>query len=100
MSNNDVLPQCITEIKNLRARNVNKVIIGNLNIDSLSNKFDQLIEIVLKYVDVVVTMEIKLDDTFLTSQFLVTGFSVPYRLDQNINGGGIMIFICDDLYSR
>ena len=26
------------------------------------------------------------------SQFLVTGFSVPYRLDRNRNGGGIMIF--------
>ena len=30
---------CITEIKNLRLRNVNKVIIGNLNISSLPNKF-------------------------------------------------------------
>ena len=100
MSNNDAFPQCITEIKNLRLRNVNKVIIGNLNIISLPNKFDRLREIVLKCVDVLVITETKLDDTFLTSQFLVTGFSVPYRLDQNINGGGIMIFICDDLYSR
>ena len=100
MSNNDVFPQCITEIKNLRLRNVNKVIIGNLNINSLPNKFDQLREIVLKYVDVLVIMETKLDDTFLTSQFLVTGFSVPYRFDRNRNGGGIMIFIRDDIPSR
>ena len=33
-------------------------------------------------------------------QFLVTGFSVPYRLDRNINGGGIIIFIRDDILSR
>ena len=76
------------------------VIIGNLNINSLPNKFDQLREIVLKYVDVLVVTDTKLDDTFLTSQFLVTGFSVPYRLDRNRNGGGIMIFIRDDIPSR
>ena len=45
MSNNDVFPQCILEIKNLRLRNVKKVIISNLNVNSLPNKFDQLIEI-------------------------------------------------------
>ena len=54
----------------------------------------------LKYVDVLVITETKLDDTFLTSQFLVTGFSVPYRLDRNRTGGGIMIFIHDDIPSR
>ena len=79
MSINYVFPHCITEIKNLRLRNVNKVIIGNLNINSLPNKFDQLREIVLKYVDVLVITETKFNDTFLTSQFLVTGFSMPYR---------------------
>ena len=100
MSINDVFPHCITEIKDLRHRNVNKVIIGNLNINSLPNKFDQLGEIVLKYVDVLVITETNLDDTFLTSQFLVTGFSVPYRLDRNRNGGRIMIFIRDDIPSR
>ena len=74
---NDVFPHCITEIKNLRLRNVNKVIIGNLNINPLPNKFDQLRETVLKYVDVLVITETKLDDTFLTPQFLVAEFSVP-----------------------
>ena len=79
MSINDVLQHCITEIKNLRLRNINKVIFANLNINSLPNKFDQLREIVLIYADVLVVTEAKLDDTFLTSQYLVTGFSVPYR---------------------
>ena len=34
------------------------------------------------------------------SHFLATGFSVPYRLDRNRNGGGIMIFIRDIVPSR
>ena len=54
----------------------------------------------LNYVDVLVITETKFDDTFLTSQFLVTGFSISYRLDRNRNGGGIMIFIRDDIPSK
>ena len=83
-----------------KVNKVNKVITGHLNINSLPNKFDQLREIVLKYVDVVVITETKLDDTFLTSQFLITGFSAPHRLERNRNGIGIMIFIRDDIPSR
>ena len=86
--------------KNLSLRNVIKVKIGNLNINSLPNNFDQLRWIVLKYVDVLVITETKLDDTFLTSQFLVTRFSEPYRLGRKRNGGGIMIFICNYIQSR
>ena len=33
-------------------------------------------------------------------QFSVTRFSVPYRLDQKRNGGGIIIFFRDDIPSR
>ena len=54
----------------------------------------------LKYIDVLVFTRTKLHDTFLTSQFFVSGFSVTYRLDRNKNGGGIMIFIGDDIPSR
>ena len=49
----------------------------------------------LKYVDVLVVTDTKPDYTFLTSQFLVTGFSVPYR-----NGCGIIVFIRDHIPSR
>ena len=54
----------------------------------------------LIYADVLVVTEAKLDDTFLTSHYLVTGFSVPYRLDRNRNGDGIMIFTRDDIPNR
>ena len=69
MSINDVFSHCITEIKNLRLRNVNKVIFGNLNIHSLPKKFDQIKEIVLKYVGVLVVTKTNLDDTFQRLSF-------------------------------
>ena len=53
----------LLQIKKLRIRNANKVVIGNLNINSLPNTFDQLKELVLKYFDTLVITETKLDDT-------------------------------------
>ena len=49
----------------------------------------------VKYIDVVIITETKLDDIFITSRFLVKGFSVPSRLDRNRGG-------CEnyDLHSR
>ena len=62
---------------------MNKVIIGNLNINAIRNKFEQLKETVL---EILVVTETKLDETFLESLFLMDGFSKPYRLDRNKNG--------------
>ena len=72
-------------------KNANKIIIGNFNINSLPNKFEKFKELVLKYVDILVITETKLD-MFPTSQFLVDEFSEHFALDRNRNGGGIMIF--------
>ena len=76
---------------------MNKVIIGNLNINAIRNKFEQLKETVL---EILVVTETKLDETFLESLFLMDGFSKPYRLDRNKNGGGVMIFIRDTISSK
>ena len=73
--------------------NVNKAIIGQININSISSKFNQLKELVLKHVDILVVCEAKLDETFPNSQLHMDGFSLPYRLDKNCNGGGVMIFV-------
>ena len=67
------------------------MIIGNLNISSIRNKFEQSKETVLKYIGILVVSETKLDETFLESLFLIDGFSKPYRLDRNKNEGEIMI---------
>ena len=83
---NDASLDPLSAIKNLRLRNVNKVIIGNININSLPNKFEQLKELVIKHIDVLVGItETKLDDSFPTLQFLMKGFVEPFRLDQNRN---------------
>ena len=46
--NNDSSLNALLEIENLELKNVNKIINGNINIKSLSNKFEQLKELVMK----------------------------------------------------
>ena len=43
--------------------------LGNLNINSLPIKFNQLKELAIKYVDILVLTETKLDNSFSNSQF-------------------------------
>ena len=93
---NDASLDSLSEIKSLRLRNINKVIIGNINIKVFPDKFERLKELVMKYNALVIT-ETKLDNSFPTSQFLEKDFAEPFRLDRNRNGGGIMIYIRDDI---
>ena len=44
--------------------------------------------------------ETKLDERFPPSQFFLDGYSVPFRFDRNGNGGGILLYIRDDLPSK
>ena len=54
--------------------------------NSLTNKFDQVKEIFLKYVDILIITETKLDDTFPVKKSLVEGFSKPNYFDRNRKG--------------
>ena len=96
---NDASLDPLSEIRNLRLKNVHKVIIGSINVNSLPNKFEHLKELVMKHIDVLVIIDTKLNDLFPTSQFLIKGFAESFRLDGNRNGGGVMIYIRDDIPS-
>ena len=100
MSINETSPNLLLEIKKLRIRNPNKIIIANLNKNSLPNKFEQLKDFVIQHTDILVLTKTKLNDTFSTAQFLVNGFSESYRLDRNRKGGGVMICICENILSK
>ena len=82
---------------NLRKKYFNHLIIGNLNINSLPNKFEDLKILVKGKVDVVVITESKLDHTFPDSLFRISGYNKPFRKHRNRNGGGILVFIRDDI---
>ena len=50
--------------------------------------------------DILLISETKIDDTFPGSQFLIEGFSVHYKLDRTAKGGGILLYIREDIPSE
>ena len=84
-------------LKNIKIQNVNRLIIAQLNINSIKHKFYTLKEIIQDNIDVLVTTESKLDETFPSSQFNIEGFSPPYTKDLNKHSGGVMIYVREDL---
>ena len=86
-------------LKALRNSHPRNLIIGHLNINSIRNKFDFMTFLMKGKIDILMISESKLDESFPTSQFLIDGYSSPYRLDRNKHGGGILIFIRNDIIS-
>ena len=84
----------------LRRRHLKNLIIAHLNINSLQNKFDFLVDQIKVKDDLLMISETKLDESFPHSQFKISGFSKPFRLDRNCNGGGIMLFIREDIPAK
>ena len=76
------------ELSEYRAKNINKIVLATLNINSIRNKFSSLAEIVSKNINVLVIQETKLDATFPEGQFLIPGFKKPFRRDRDKHGGG------------
>ena len=50
--------------------------------------------------DILVITETKLDETYPNFQFYIEGYSLPFRLDRNRNGGGLMIYVREDIPSK
>ena len=89
-----------SKLKDIKLKNINHVIAAQLNINSLQNNFDFLKETVTSYVDILLTTESKLDNSFPTPQFQLNGFSSPYRLEKNVHGGGILLYVREDTPSK
>ena len=76
-----------------KSQNPKRILIADLNINSLRNKFEILKETITNKVDILLISETKLDSSFPLNQFHIDSFTTPYRLDRNQNSGGIMLYI-------
>ena len=66
-------------LQNLRVKNVDKIILGHININSIRNKFDLFMDLVKDKIDVILISENKLDSTFPKTQFKIDGFDSTIR---------------------
>ena len=47
--------------------------------------------------DFLMVSETKLDNSFPVGQFFIDGYGPPIRLDRDIHGGGLMLFVREDI---
>ena len=64
----------LKDLTNIRLKNRSRPIIGQLNINSIRNKFDFLCAEISPSLGLLRVSEKKLDDSFPTTQFLMNGF--------------------------
>ena len=88
------------KLKTLRLSKVDCIIVAQINVNSIRNKFDALMTGIQNKVVILLTSETKLDETFPTRQFSIEGFTSPYRLDRNRFGGGLLAYIREDIPSK
>ena len=60
----------MTNIKKIRSENIDNMIIGTLNINSISSKFDDLKVLISGIFDILIITEAKLDETYPISHFI------------------------------
>ena len=88
------------ELNELRLKSKNRVIIGHLNINSVRNKFEEFKMLTANNLDIILISETKLDASFPSKQFLIDGYSPPYRMDRSNSGGGLICFIRENITSK
>ena len=96
----DSFDKGFNKLKEIKIHNVNRISVGQININSLRNKFEFLNEFVKGYIDILLITETKIDDSFPISQFYIEGFSTPFRLDRNDVGGGILLYVREDIPAK
>ena len=80
------------DLRLVRNRCRNNVIISHLNINSLRHKFHDLSDLFSdRLVDILFISEPKLDSTFTQTQFDAPGYNY-FRKDRNCHGGGLLAY--------
>ena len=67
---------------------------------TITNKFNDLQELIKGNIDVAMIAENKIDASFTTEQFLLNNYHQPFRLDINSKSGGILVYIKSSVPSR
>ena len=75
-------------LKFYRSKFPKTLVIGHININSIRNKFEISKSMLLE-----VLLETKLDDSFPEQQFHIEGFNIPFRLDRNRHGRGLLLYV-------
>ena len=87
-------------LKKIQINNVNSVVIGHVNINSIRNKLDMLSSMIKYNIEILMVLETKLVSSFPQAQFRMEEYAPPFRGDRKSHGGGIFLFIREDIPTK
>ena len=87
----------INKLKLVRKKYLIKLVVANLNINSIRNEFEALMQNVSGGVDLLTISETKIDERFPKRQFLIKCFSDPFRIDRNSHRGVILLYVKENI---
>ena len=90
-----ILDNDLSNIKTQRINHSDTIIIGHLNINSIRNKFEMIAETITNF-DIFVISESKIDSSFPNAQFKINKYKL-FRYDRNRFGGGVMLYINEEI---
>ena len=70
-----------------------------MSINSIRKKFETLVSPVTSD-NILMISETKIYESFPLSQFMIDGFSIPYRCDRNAYGGGILVYFRNNVTAK
>ena len=85
-------------LKNIRQKHSNRLVIAQLNINSIRNKFTSLSNMIKDNIDILLISETKINSSFPTVQFHIDGYTI-HRRDRNENDGGLLLYVREDVPS-
>ena len=96
----DGISDAASTLCKIKSQNLNRPLLGHLNMNGISNKFESLKTLIEGKIDIFVVSETKIDSSFPSSQFSLDGFAEPLRRDRNIHGGGVLMYYRNDLHFK
>ena len=69
INDKNTLYNLTSSLQALKTKNSKRLVFGNLNINTINNKFEQLKYIIKNNIDVLIVTETKLDSSFPSGQF-------------------------------
>ena len=88
------------KVKAMCIANINRLMIAHIKINSIQIKSEMLSNSIESNLDIQMISETKLEATFLSNQFTIEGYMAPIRVDRNGRGGGILLYIREDILAR
>ena len=86
-----------SNLHRVRIENSSIIIFGQININSIRNKFDLLMNIIKNEIDIFMISEIKIYNSLPKSIFAMKGYSIPFSLDRTSHGSGILLYVREDI---